>query len=127
MTAIPDPPPSVLSTGTLGRCPRCGRGPLFAGYLALAPRCSACGLDFAFADSADGPAVFVIFAVGAVVVIAAFYVEFAFAPPYWLHLALWIPLILVLSLGLLRPLKGLFVALQFRHQAEEGRLGPRQE
>lgn len=127
MSRAPDPPPSPLATGLLGRCPRCGRGALFSGYLTLAPSCSSCGLDFGFAESADGPAVFAIFAVGAIVVIAAFYVEFAFAPPLWLHMILWIPLILVLSLGLLRPLKGLFVALQFRHKAEEGRIDTRQE
>jgi uncharacterized protein (DUF983 family) len=118
---------SPAATGLRGRCPRCGRGRLFNRYLTLAACCESCGLDYSFADSADGPAVFAIFAVGAIVVAAAFYVEFAFAPPLWLHMALWVPLILVLSLGLLRPLKGLFVALQFRHGAEEGRLGQRPE
>lgn len=93
----------------------------------MAPRCPECDLDFSFAESADGPAVFAILLVGAIVVIAAFVVEFRYAPAYWVHLVLWVPLILALSLGLLRPLKGLFVALQYRHQAREGRLGPRSE
>ena len=119
-------PQSPWTTGLKGRCPRCGRGALFDGVLSVAPRCDSCGLDYAFADSADGPAVFAIFAVGAIVVAAAFYVEFAYQPAYWVHLALWIPLIVVLSLGLLRPLKGLFVALQYHHKAAEGRLGSKQ-
>lgn len=117
---------SPLSTGVTARCPRCGEGRLFAGYLTVAPKCERCGLDFGFADSADGPAVFAILAVGAIVVAAALYVELAFMPPYWVHIALWVPLILGLSLGLLRPLKGLFVALQYRHRAAEGRLDPDQ-
>ena len=116
------PPQSPYSTGIAGRCPRCGEGRLFSGFLSTAPRCGNCGLDYSFADSADGPAGFVIFIVGAIVVGAAFFVEFSYQPPYWLHLVLWIPLILILSLGLLRPLKGLMIALQYVHKAREGRL-----
>lgn len=115
-------PVSPLSAGARGRCPRCGQGRLFSGWLSMAPRCEACGLDLAFADSADGPAVFAIFFVGAIVVGLAFFVEFNYRPPYWVHLALWLPLILVLSLALLRPLKGLMVAQQYVHKAQEGRL-----
>lgn len=113
---------SPVRAGTMGRCPRCGRGRLFGGFLALAPGCSVCGLDYGFAESADGPAVFATFIVGALVVIAAFIVEFRYEPAFWVHMVLWIPLIIGLSLGLLRPLKGAFVALQYRHQAREGRL-----
>jgi uncharacterized protein (DUF983 family) len=116
------PPVQPLSAGLRGRCPRCGEGRLFSGYMTTAPKCSNCGLDFSFADSADGPAVFVIFIVGAIVVGLAFYVEFNYRPPYWLHLALWIPLILILSLGLLRPFKGMMIAQQYAHKAAEGRL-----
>jgi len=115
----PQPP---FATGIAGRCPRCGEGRVFSGYLALAPRCGVCGLDLGFADSADGPAVFIIFVVGFIVVAAAAAVELAFQPPYWLHLILWLPLILILSLGLLRPLKGLLIAQQYLRRAEEGRL-----
>lgn len=116
--------PPVLSTGLLGRCPRCGRGPLFSGYLSLNPACEACGLDFAFADAGDGPAFFVMTAVGFVVVAAAMWVEFTFEPPLWVHAVLWVPLVCVLSLGLVRPLKGLMVALQYQNRAEQGRLRP---
>jgi uncharacterized protein (DUF983 family) len=94
---------------------------LFAGYLTLAPRCERCNLDFSFADAGDGPAVFVILIAGFIVVGSALVVEATWRPPYWLHAILWLPLLLILTLGLLRPLKGLLVALQFHHKAEEGR------
>ena len=116
------PAQPVFSTGIAGRCPRCGDGKVFSGYLSVAPRCGVCGLDLDFADSADGPAVFIILFVGFVVVAMAAVVELAFQPPYWVHLVIWIPLILILSLGLLRPLKGLMIVQQYRRRAEEGKL-----
>ena len=95
---------------------------MFAGFLRVAPRCGACGLDFGFADSADGPAVFVILAVGFVVAGAALLVEVAYSPPIWVHAVVWGPLVLILCLGMLRPLKGILVALQYHHRAEQGRI-----
>jgi uncharacterized protein (DUF983 family) len=115
-------PQSPVSAGLRGRCPRCGEGALFTGFVTLAPRCSACGLDFAFADSADGPAVFVILIVGFIIAGAALLVEVAYSPPVWVHVVLWVPLVLILCLGMLRPLKGVLVALQYHHRAEEGRI-----
>lgn len=117
-----DPRVSPYLAGLRCRCPRCGRGRLFTGFLTLAPRCESCGLDYGFADAGDGPAVFVILIAGFLVVGAAVIVEFVWRPPYWVHAFLWIPMILAVTLGLLRPFKGLLVALQFHHQAEEGRL-----
>ncbi|MFG1418143.1 DUF983 domain-containing protein [Xanthobacter sp. V0B-10] len=114
-----------LASGLLGRCPRCGRGHLFKGFLSLAPACTSCGLDYGFADAGDGPAVFVILIGGCVVVAAALWVEAVFEPPLWVHAALWIPATLAVTLGLLRPLKGLLVALQYRNRAAEGRLDRR--
>ncbi len=115
-------PPSPFSTGPAGRCPRCGEGRLFDGYLKLRQRCAACGLDFSFADSADGPAVFIMLIAGFAVLGLALYVEIAYEPPLWLHLLLWLPLAVAVCLALLRPMKGLAVALQYVHRAEEGRL-----
>lgn len=115
-------PPSPFKAGLAGRCPRCGTGPLFAGFLDLRPSCTHCGLDYGFADSGDGPAVLIVFVVGAIVVGLALAVEFTWHPPYWLHALLWTPLILGLSLGMLRPLKGLTIAVQYRHRAQEGRI-----
>ena len=111
-----------IRRGLAGRCPRCGEGRLFDGFLTLAPRCERCGLDYSFADSADGPAVFVIFLSGFIVVFAALVVEFVYAPPYWLHALLWLPLIALTTLVPLRPMKGLMIALQYHHKAAEGRL-----
>ena len=115
-------PVSPLAAGLSCRCPRCGRGPLFKGFLDLAPACTACGLDYDFADAGDGPAVFVILFAGFIVVGLAFWVEVKFEPPLWVHALLWIPAILVVTLGLLRPLKALMVPLQYRNKASEGRL-----
>jgi uncharacterized protein (DUF983 family) len=108
--------------GLAGRCPRCGKGKLFAGFLTLKPRCESCGLDFSFADSADGPAFFVMFFSGFVVAGSALAVEALYSPPLWVHAVLWIPLILITTLLPLRPVKGLLIALQYHHRAEEGRL-----
>lgn len=117
-------PRSPLVTGLGGACPRCGRGRLFKGFLAIRPKCEACGLDFTFIDSGDGPAFFVMSAVGLVIVALAMWVEFAFEPPIWVHMAIWVPLTIVLSLALVRPAKGLLIALQFTNKAAEGRLEP---
>lgn len=116
------PPQDPIANGLRGRCPRCGEGRLFDGFLKVAPRCAACGLDFGFADSADGPAVFAILIVGFIIAGAALLTEVAYSPPIWLHFVLWMPLVLVLSLGIMRPLKGVLITLQFHHKAQEGRL-----
>lgn len=122
MTARPSP----LVAGLTCRCPNCGEGPLYQGFLSLKPRCERCGLDFNFADSGDGPAVFIILLAGFVVVFAALVVEFVYQPPFWLHAALWGPLILAVTLLPLRPLKSLMIALQFHHKAQEGRIETRE-
>ncbi|HET9459829.1 MAG TPA: DUF983 domain-containing protein [Sphingomicrobium sp.] len=115
------PPPSPFRAGLACRCPRCGTGRLSRGFLSLLERCEACGLDYAQADTGDGPAVFIILIVGAIVVFLAVMTEIWAMPPYWVHAVLWPPLILGLSLGLLRPMKALMIALQFRNQAGEGK------
>ena len=117
-----DAPPSPFLAGLACRCPRCGKGRLLQNFLELRPRCESCGLDFGFADSGDGPAVFVILVTGFVVTGLALIAEIRYAPPYWLHAALWGPLAILLPLVLLRSFKGVLIALQFRHKAEEGKL-----
>ncbi|MBR0991592.1 DUF983 domain-containing protein [Bradyrhizobium japonicum] len=122
--------PSVAETtvlqsalrGLACRCPRCGQGKLYAGFLTLAPACDRCGLDYAFIDTGDGPAIFIIMLAGGIVVAAALIVEVKYQPPYWLHAALWLPLILVTTLLPLRAMKSLLIALQFHHKAAPGRL-----
>jgi uncharacterized protein (DUF983 family) len=112
----------AIMRGIRGRCPRCGEGTLYRGFLGLKPNCEKCGLDFDFADAGDGPAVFVILIGGFIVVFAALIVEFTYQPPYWVHAALWLPLILLVTLAPLRPIKGVLIALQYHHKAQEGRL-----
>jgi uncharacterized protein (DUF983 family) len=115
-------PLSPFQTGSRGRCPRCGQGKMFDGYIKLQPRCRACGLDYSFADAGDGPAVLVILVAGFVILGAALYVEFTFEPPIWVHILLWGPLSIIVCLGLLRWMKGILVALQYTNKAAEGRL-----
>ncbi len=116
------PPQSPYSTGPAGRCPRCGEGRLFNGFVSIAPRCEHCGLDFSFADAGDGPAVFVTLFAGFFVLGMALWVELAYEPPFWVHLIIFAPLTLIVCLGILRPLKGLLVAMQYANKAEQGRL-----
>jgi uncharacterized protein (DUF983 family) len=112
----------TIRAALLGRCPRCGEGPLFAGYLDLAPQCFRCGLDYSGFDPGDGPAVFVILIVGFLVAGGALLVEVAFQPPYWVHALIWLPAILILSFGFLRLAKSTLLVLQYKHRAGEARL-----
>ncbi len=114
---------SPVWSGFKGRCPRCGTGALFDGYLTLAQKCDHCDLDNDYVDSADGPAVFVILLAGFIVVFAAMLVEIYYMPPYWVHALLWLPLGILVPLGMLRPLKGWFIALQYRNNAKEAKFG----
>lgn len=116
--------PSSIEVGLRGCCPRCGEGRLFGGFIDVAPECGKCGLDYSFADSGDGPAVFIMMIAGFVIVGLVLWVEFTWSPPYWVHAVLWIPLTLALTIGLIRPLKGWLVAQQYRHKAAEGKLEP---
>lgn len=113
---------SPLVAGLTCRCPRCGKGKLFAGFLGLKPCCEHCGLDYAFIDAGDGPAVFIIMIAGFIVVGSALVVEIKYQPPFWVHAMLWLPLILATTLVPLRPMKALLIALQYHHKAAEGRL-----
>jgi uncharacterized protein (DUF983 family) len=120
-----DAAPTLTQSALRGiacRCPRCGKGKLFAGFLDLRPACDSCGLDYAFIDAGDGPAIFIIMLAGAVVVAAALIVEVKYQPPFWLHAALWLPLIAATTLLPLRSMKSLLIALQFHHKAAPGRL-----
>ncbi len=103
----------------MGRCPQCGTGPLFDGYLKLAPKCSTCGAVFPDDASADGPAVFVILLVGFIIVGGMMITQITMSPPLWLQMLIWGPLALGLCLALLRPLKALFITLHYLHGVEE--------
>ena len=116
-----DAAPGALETALRCRCPRCGRGKLFDGLLTVREKCAVCGLDLSAHDAGDGPAVFVILIAGFVVAFAALITEIAVHPPVWVHLVLWLPLTLIICLALLRPMKGLLLAAQFKNKASEAR------
>jgi uncharacterized protein (DUF983 family) len=108
--------------GLKARCPNCGQGALFSGFLAIAPRCPSCGADFSMADTGDGASVFVMFIVGAIVVPLAFILQFSAHWPTWATIAATVVATIALSLGLLRPFKATLFTLQWAHKAREARL-----
>ncbi|APH71215.1 DUF983 domain-containing protein [Aquibium oceanicum] len=116
------PPVDPVSAGLKGRCPRCGEGKLFDGFLSVGDNCANCRLDYSYADAGDGPAVFVILIIGFVVVGLALWMEVTVNPPLWVHFLLWIPLTIVLGLVSLRLIKGVLLTLQYSNKAAEGRL-----
>ena len=113
--------PNPIVAGLTGRCPNCGEGRLFLGFLSVRDECEACEFDLRSSDSGDGPAVFVILIAGFVMAFAALFTEVVARPPIWVHLVVFLPLTLALCLGLLRPFKGVMVALQFANRASEAR------
>jgi len=113
--------PSTLSAGLRCRCPQCGEGKLFRRYLKIAERCDRCGLDFGFADPADGPAFFVMSGVGIAVTFAWAWWAVAVQPPIWLQFLVVIPAMLAGCLGTLQPVKAWLVAEQYVHKAQEAR------
>lgn len=110
----------AVRAGLRCRCPNCGRGRLFQGFLKVVDACSVCGFDFTRLNTGDGAAVFVMQISGGLAVFTALFVEIAYSPPMWVHLVVFLPLVLGLSLGLMRPGKGVMIALQMRNRAGEG-------
>ena len=98
-------------------CPRCGQGRLYQGFLTLRPLCEVCGLDIASTDSGDGPAVFLIFVLGIVVVPPALIISLHMDWPLWLNALVWGTVLLGCTLGMLRPAKAAVFALNYRHRA----------
>jgi len=108
--------PSWIAAGLLCRCPRCGKGKLFAGFLTVAPRCTACDLDLAGQDSGDGPAVFIILILGFLAVGLGIWIEVRFEPAMWVTLAVVMTFTVVVGLLMLRPFKATLIALQYKHR-----------
>lgn len=118
--AWPHLPP--VETGIRGRCPRCGQGHMFDGFLKLKPKCEACGLDYSFADPADGPAFFVICFACVPSVLLGVWLEVQYEVPLWVHFVVTLPILLLTCILPLRPLKGWLVASQYFYKAEQGKL-----
>ncbi len=109
----------LIIIGLRCRCPRCGTGSVLEGYLQVAERCSDCGLGLTGHDVGDGAVVPAMLVIGSVFVGSALFVEFTYTPPLWVHAVLWGPLVVAATLGILRPLKGLSIALQHRYRSTE--------
>ena len=112
----------AILRGLTCKCPRCGQGRLFKGFLDVAPACHACGLDYGFTDAGDGPAIFIILIAGFVVVFVALIIEVKYEPPYWLEALISLPMALAATLLPLRSTKSLLISLQYHHKAAEGQL-----
>lgn len=113
--------PELIKTGLKCRCPRCRDGRIFKPGLSwdLKDKCDLCGLALSESDSADGPAFILIFVLGFLLVPLALWLEFAAAPPLWLHAVLWGGLALAITLAALRPLKACIIALEYKHRTED--------
>ncbi len=113
------PAPAAVSTwqamgrGLLCHCPNCGKGRLFRAFLKVADTCQVCGEDLHHHRADDFPAYIVIVIVGHIIIPAVLYVETHYAPSYWVHLALWLPSTIGLSVALMQPVKGAIVGLQW--------------
>ena len=114
--------PGLVPAALFGLCPQCGSRTLFAGVARFAPRCRACGLDIGQFNVGDGPAAFLIMIVGGLITMGAIMLELSVSPPIWVHILLWVPLTIILVIGLLRLAKGALLILEYRNRAREGRL-----
>jgi uncharacterized protein (DUF983 family) len=113
---------SALSAGLKCRCPNCGEGRVYRGFLTFKDRCDACEADLTIADAGDGPSFFVMFAALILIAPSAMFFEFAVRPPGWVHILIWPPITIGFCLLMLRPIKALLFALQWKHKAGEARL-----
>ena len=114
--------PALSEAALFGLCPQCGARTLFAGWVKLAPRCPACGLDFGQFNVGDGPAAFLILLIGALITGLAVWLQVSAEPPWGLHVVLWLPLTVGLTLGGLRLAKAVLLASEYRNRAREAGL-----
>jgi uncharacterized protein (DUF983 family) len=119
---LPMPELPLVSAALAARCPRCRNAPLFAGWVAFAERCRACGLDYRQFNVGDGPAAFLILIVGAVVIALALTLQLSVDPPFWVHILLWVPFTTAAVVYCLRLSKAALLILEYRNQAREGRI-----
>jgi uncharacterized protein (DUF983 family) len=119
----PNGQPGIAAAALFGFCPRCGGRTLFDGAIRFAPRCRACGVDFARFNVGDGPAAFITLVVGALLVALAIWVEVTFTPPFWIHIVLWLPLTVAAVIWGLRVGKAALLAIEYQRKAGEAGRG----
>lgn len=115
-------PPEPVRAAIQGLCPRCGAKTLFDGPLKFADSCPACQLDFSIFNVGDGPAAFLTLIIGALLVAGALVLEATLAPPFWVHVVLWVPLTTLAVVGSLRVAKAALLFFEYRNAAREGRI-----
>ena len=103
----------ALISGLRCRCPSCGAGRMFHGYLKVNDACPRCGEALFHHRADDAPPYVVMLIVGHILVAIMLWLEIAYTPALWLHAAIFLPLTIVLSLALLPPVKGALVAVQW--------------
>lgn len=113
--------PAIGEAALFGLCPRCGAKTLFDGWVKFAASCRACGLDYARFNVGDGPAAFLTMVVGAFVVALALWLQLSVAPPWWVHVILWVPLTVAGVIAGLRLAKAWLLITEYRRGAEEHR------
>lgn len=114
------PEQTIMSTGLRCKCPRCGEGKLYQSMLKPVDNCSVCGLDMSFAENGDGPAVLVILLLGGVITGLALILQYAIDPPIWVHILVWTPVTILLSIASLKVMKSIMIAAQYKTKAAEG-------
>jgi uncharacterized protein (DUF983 family) len=112
--AVLPPMPVAIGRGLLGKCPNCGQAKLFAGYLTVVAECPVCAAPLGLVRADDAPPYFTIFIVGHLILGGMLALERAASPPMWVHAVIWLPLTVILSLALLRPIKGGTVGLMLK-------------
>ncbi len=105
---------TAIGRGLLNRCPACGETHIFKRFLKVTPVCSNCAAPLGLARADDAPPYFTIFVVGHIVITGMLMLEKWESPPMWVQTAIWVPVTLILSLGLLQPIKGATVGLMLR-------------
>jgi len=113
------PRQSSIKTGLRCACPRCGQGKLFVGLLTIRDQCPVCDFDYRRLNADDGPAFFIIIIYSAIILPLAAWFQFSFEPPVWVHLVVWLPIIMVGAIALMRPFKARLIAQQFRHDVRD--------
>lgn len=114
--AASEPPRDVktaLINGWRQKCPSCAKEPLYRQYLKVVDTCPSCGEELFHQRADDAPPYFTMVVVGHVVIAGVLALEKGFSPPSWLHLVIWLPLTVILSLVLLPRVKGSLVGLQW--------------
>lgn len=116
--------PSPVLAAMFGRCPSCGEGKLYRGYLKLVESCDVCNARISDADAEDAPVTFILVLVGSIGMAGIIVSIVKYDLPAWLVLAIWMPVIVAMSLLVMSPFKGALTALQHKHDAGEHRAEP---